>query len=179
MKVEESLNVTFDKSPPPIKLSPLVDDDVGEDEAIKFFTKVVNNNNDEDESIEVDEVVNIKESKNHPLDQFNFTSMILYRMEEVKNKCDGPMPFAMILTRLYNHILQTNPQAIIPLARFTFHKHVMNPLDISRNPTKEKGKRVASPSTSSSSSLSSDDNEAPSFHEFYKELPDNEDLTDA
>ncbi|GJX46244.1 retrovirus-related pol polyprotein from transposon TNT 1-94 [Tanacetum coccineum] len=67
MKVEESLNVTFDESPPPTKLSPLVDDDVGEEEAIKKNTKVVNNNNEEDESIEVDEIVNIKESKNHPL----------------------------------------------------------------------------------------------------------------
>ncbi|GJS69221.1 retrovirus-related pol polyprotein from transposon TNT 1-94 [Tanacetum coccineum] len=35
MKVEESLNVTFDESPPPTKLSPLVDDDVGEVEAIR------------------------------------------------------------------------------------------------------------------------------------------------
>ncbi|GJU08510.1 hypothetical protein Tco_1124940 [Tanacetum coccineum] len=69
MKVEESLNVTFDESPPPTKLSLLVDDDVGEEEAIKKNTKVVNNNNEEDESIEVDEIVNIKESKNHPLDQ--------------------------------------------------------------------------------------------------------------
>ncbi|GJU15166.1 retrovirus-related pol polyprotein from transposon TNT 1-94 [Tanacetum coccineum] len=69
MKVEESLNVTFDESPPPTKLSPLVDDDVGEEEAIKINTKVVNNINEEDESIEVDEIVNIKESKNHPLDQ--------------------------------------------------------------------------------------------------------------
>ncbi|GKE31290.1 retrovirus-related pol polyprotein from transposon TNT 1-94 [Tanacetum coccineum] len=48
----------------------MVDDDVGEEEAIKNNTKVVkSNNNEEDESIEVDEVVNIKESKNHPLDQ--------------------------------------------------------------------------------------------------------------
>ncbi|GJT02234.1 retrovirus-related pol polyprotein from transposon TNT 1-94 [Tanacetum coccineum] len=69
MKVEESLNVTFDESPPPTKLSPLVDDDVGEEEAIKRNTKVVNNINEEDESIEVDKIVNIKESKNHPLDQ--------------------------------------------------------------------------------------------------------------
>ncbi|GJW68659.1 copia protein [Tanacetum coccineum] len=69
MKVEESLNVTFDESPHPTKLSPLVDDDVGEEEAIRKNTKVVNNNNEEDESIEVDEIVNIKESKNHPLDQ--------------------------------------------------------------------------------------------------------------
>nr|GEX71114.1 retrovirus-related Pol polyprotein from transposon TNT 1-94 [Tanacetum cinerariifolium] len=69
MKVKESLNVTFDKSPPPTKFPPLVDDDVGEEEAIRNNTKVVNNNNEEDESIEVDEVVNIKESKNHLLDQ--------------------------------------------------------------------------------------------------------------
>nr|GEX30502.1 reverse transcriptase domain-containing protein [Tanacetum cinerariifolium] len=50
-------------------LSPLVDDDVGKDEAIIKNTKVVNNNNKEDEPIEVDEIVNVKESKNHPLDQ--------------------------------------------------------------------------------------------------------------
>nr|GEU87414.1 retrovirus-related Pol polyprotein from transposon TNT 1-94 [Tanacetum cinerariifolium] len=69
MKVEESLNVTFDESSPPTRLSPLVDDDVGKEEAIRKNTKVVNNNNEEDESIKVDEFVNIKESKNLPLDQ--------------------------------------------------------------------------------------------------------------
>ncbi|GJS73657.1 retrovirus-related pol polyprotein from transposon TNT 1-94 [Tanacetum coccineum] len=63
MKVKESLNMTFDESPPPTKLSPLVDDDVGEEEAIENNTKVVNNNNMDDESIEVERVVNIKESK--------------------------------------------------------------------------------------------------------------------
>ncbi|GKD47987.1 hypothetical protein Tco_1276963 [Tanacetum coccineum] len=67
-RVKESLNVTFDESPPPTKLSPLVDDDVGEEEAIENNIKIVNNNNIKDESIEVDEVVNIKESKNHPLE---------------------------------------------------------------------------------------------------------------
>nr|GEX66644.1 hypothetical protein [Tanacetum cinerariifolium] len=40
MKVKESLNVTFDKSPPPTKLSPLVDDDVGEEEADRKNTKI-------------------------------------------------------------------------------------------------------------------------------------------
>ncbi|GJX03953.1 retrovirus-related pol polyprotein from transposon TNT 1-94 [Tanacetum coccineum] len=52
MKVEESLNVTFDKSSSPTKLSPSVDDDVGEKEDIKNNIKVVNNNNIKDESIE-------------------------------------------------------------------------------------------------------------------------------
>nr|GEW61896.1 reverse transcriptase domain-containing protein [Tanacetum cinerariifolium] len=69
MKVKESLNVTFDESPPPTKLSPLVDDDVGGEQAIINNTKVVNNNNKKDEAIEVDEIVNIKESKDHLLDQ--------------------------------------------------------------------------------------------------------------
>ncbi|GJU39393.1 hypothetical protein Tco_1192350 [Tanacetum coccineum] len=70
--------------------------------------------------------------------KFNFTLMIIYRIEEFINKRKGPMPFAMLLTRLYNHILTTNPQAIIPIARFTNHEHVMDPLDILRNPRKGK-----------------------------------------
>ncbi|GKB56853.1 hypothetical protein Tco_0913039 [Tanacetum coccineum] len=78
-----------------------------------------------------------------------------------------------------NHIFQTTPQAIVPFARFTFHERVMDPLDISRNPSKEKGKRIASPSVTSSPSSLSDDNEAPYFLEFYDELSDNEDLTKA
>ncbi|GJV43434.1 retrovirus-related pol polyprotein from transposon TNT 1-94 [Tanacetum coccineum] len=63
MKVEESLNVTFDESPPPTKLSPLVDDDIDEEEAIENNIKIVNKNNIEDESVEVDEVINIKGNK--------------------------------------------------------------------------------------------------------------------
>ncbi|GJX87757.1 hypothetical protein Tco_0339771 [Tanacetum coccineum] len=77
--------------------------------------------------------------------KFNFTTMILYRMVEVKKNNKSPMPFAMLLSRLYNHILRTNPQAIVSLNRFMFHERVMNPLDISRNPIKKKGKRIASP----------------------------------
>nr|GEZ24920.1 hypothetical protein [Tanacetum cinerariifolium] len=111
--------------------------------------------------------------------KFSFTSMIIYQIEEVIKKRKGLMSFAMLLTRLYNHILDTNPQAIVPIARFTFHKHVMDPLDISRNLSTEKGKKISSPSVISSSSSSSDDNEAPSFLEFYDQLSDSEDLTKA
>nr|GEV06147.1 uncharacterized mitochondrial protein AtMg00810-like [Tanacetum cinerariifolium] len=101
------------------------------------------------------------------------------RNKEVKNKQDGPMPFAMLLTRLYNHILQTNPQAIVPPDRFTFHEHVMDPLNVSKNPSKEKEKKIVSSSVISSSSSSSNDNKAPSFLEFYDKLSDSEDLTKA
>nr|GEX86593.1 retrovirus-related Pol polyprotein from transposon TNT 1-94 [Tanacetum cinerariifolium] len=70
--VKESLNVTFDESPHPIKLSPLVDDDVGEEEAIENYTKVVNNNNEEDELIEVDEFINIKKFEMSMMGGLNF-----------------------------------------------------------------------------------------------------------
>ncbi|GJX81781.1 hypothetical protein Tco_0331262 [Tanacetum coccineum] len=345
MKVKESLNVTFDKSPPPNKLSPLVDEDVGEEEAIENNTKVVNKSNKEDESIEVDEVVNIKESKNHPLEQvmgeiipqlnqkyYQHTKAYLPRIHrskamdekvresyrrlesclfhegrfvtpsfiEVNNmlptfQAIGLESFLTLderprfVTQFYHSLEvkrdeENNPYIEFKLGQFTFkldssqlsrifqtpkaletfytskwsldslddhpnsrffgpkhdlvrknitiprttqtqlqrdpnklhiddirpdlrgwelffrenffctlgnrdhvnacttfmfYERVMNHLDISRNPIKEKGNRVASPSSSSSLSSSSDGNEAPSFLEFYKELSDNEDLTDA
>ncbi|GJS28054.1 hypothetical protein Tco_0488674 [Tanacetum coccineum] len=111
--------------------------------------------------------------------KFNFTSMIIYIMEEVIKKCKGPMPFAMLLTGLFNHILETNPQAIDRPARYTFHECVMDPLDISRNPSKEKGKNIISSPVISSSPSSFNDNKGPSFLEFYDELSDSEDLTKA
>ncbi|GJW25987.1 retrovirus-related pol polyprotein from transposon TNT 1-94 [Tanacetum coccineum] len=67
-KVEESLNVTFDETPPPSKTSPLVDDDLDEDEAIKVTEKKNLENNIVDETLEIEKIVNIKESRNHPLE---------------------------------------------------------------------------------------------------------------
>ncbi|GJU18627.1 retrovirus-related pol polyprotein from transposon TNT 1-94 [Tanacetum coccineum] len=66
-KVKESLNVTFDETPPPSKTSPLVDDDLDEEEAIKVTKKNLENDI-VDETLEIDEIVNIKESRNHPLE---------------------------------------------------------------------------------------------------------------
>nr|GEV73441.1 zf-CCHC domain-containing protein/UBN2 domain-containing protein [Tanacetum cinerariifolium] len=66
-KIEESLNVTFDETPPPSKTSPLVDDDLDEEEAIRATEKKILESVAEDETLEVDEKVNIKESRNHPL----------------------------------------------------------------------------------------------------------------
>nr|GEZ86571.1 retrovirus-related Pol polyprotein from transposon TNT 1-94 [Tanacetum cinerariifolium] len=68
MKVKELLNVTFDETSPPSKTSPLVDDDLDKDEAIKITKKKNLENDIVDETLEIDEIVNIKESKNHPLE---------------------------------------------------------------------------------------------------------------
>nr|GEX23998.1 retrovirus-related Pol polyprotein from transposon TNT 1-94 [Tanacetum cinerariifolium] len=67
-KVKESLNVTFDKTPPPSKTSPLVDDDLDEEQAIKVIEKKNLKNDIVDETLEIDKIVNIKESRNHPLE---------------------------------------------------------------------------------------------------------------
>ncbi|GJR15064.1 putative nucleotidyltransferase, ribonuclease H [Tanacetum coccineum] len=67
-KIEESLNVTFDETPPPSKTSPLVNDDLNEEEAIREIKKKKLENIVEDEKLEIDEIVNIKESRNHPLE---------------------------------------------------------------------------------------------------------------
>nr|GEY16042.1 retrovirus-related Pol polyprotein from transposon TNT 1-94 [Tanacetum cinerariifolium] len=67
-KVKESLKVTFDETHPPSNTSPLVDDDLDEEEAIKI-TKMKNLENDiVNETLEIDKIVNIKESRNHPLE---------------------------------------------------------------------------------------------------------------
>ncbi|GJU63763.1 hypothetical protein Tco_1245598 [Tanacetum coccineum] len=67
MKIEESLNVTFDETPPPSKTSPLVDYDLDEEEAIKVTEKNLENDI-EDETLEIEDAVNIKESRKHPLE---------------------------------------------------------------------------------------------------------------
>ncbi|GJV45362.1 retrovirus-related pol polyprotein from transposon TNT 1-94 [Tanacetum coccineum] len=46
----------------------MVDDDLDEEEAIKVTEKKNLENNIEDETLEIDEIVNIKESRNHPLE---------------------------------------------------------------------------------------------------------------
>ena len=53
-------------SPPPSKTSPLVDDDLDEENAIVKNMKNLDISQ-ESETIEIDETINIKESKGHPL----------------------------------------------------------------------------------------------------------------
>ncbi|GKA50826.1 retrovirus-related pol polyprotein from transposon TNT 1-94, partial [Tanacetum coccineum] len=67
-KIKESLNVTFDETPPPSKTSPLVDDDLDEEESIKVTEKKNLENDIKDKTLEIDEIDNIKESRNHLLE---------------------------------------------------------------------------------------------------------------
>ncbi|GKA08810.1 retrovirus-related pol polyprotein from transposon TNT 1-94 [Tanacetum coccineum] len=64
MRVEESLNVRFDESPPP-KSSPLVDDDILESEIIENQVKDLEIKENEPLN---KEITNIKESKDHPIE---------------------------------------------------------------------------------------------------------------
>ncbi|GJW49487.1 retrovirus-related pol polyprotein from transposon TNT 1-94 [Tanacetum coccineum] len=68
MKLKESLNVTFYETPPPPKASPLEDDDLVEEEAIEVNKTRPLGNDLEDKSSENNEIINIKGSKSHPLE---------------------------------------------------------------------------------------------------------------
>ena len=65
LRVEESLNITFDESPPPSKTSPLVDDDLVESQAMDNQVTIEDNKEEEPTN---KQIVNVKESKSHPLD---------------------------------------------------------------------------------------------------------------
>ncbi|GKA36977.1 retrovirus-related pol polyprotein from transposon TNT 1-94 [Tanacetum coccineum] len=88
-KFKETLNVVFDETPPPSKISPLVDDDLDEEEAIRVTEKknlenVVEDETLEIETLEIDEIVNIKETlTKESLDykpKTKVTSFVLYQL---------------------------------------------------------------------------------------------------
>nr|GEV25122.1 retrovirus-related Pol polyprotein from transposon TNT 1-94 [Tanacetum cinerariifolium] len=68
MTAKQSLNVTFDETPSPPKTSPVDDDDLVEEEAIEVSKTRTLGNDLEDKSLENNEIINIKESKSHPLE---------------------------------------------------------------------------------------------------------------
>ncbi|GJT23148.1 hypothetical protein Tco_0893085 [Tanacetum coccineum] len=67
LKVEESINVTFDESLPKSRTSPLVDDDMIEEQAVQNYDSTQNPNCDLEEIIP--RVENIREISDHPINQ--------------------------------------------------------------------------------------------------------------
>ncbi|GJY12585.1 retrovirus-related pol polyprotein from transposon TNT 1-94 [Tanacetum coccineum] len=108
-KIEESLNVTFDETPPPSKTSPLVDDNLDEEEVIKVTEKKNLENDIEDETLEIDEIVNIKESRNHPLE--NVIGILNQRTlrSQAQNQIPQPRNMTIIGTkRVFRNKLDEN-----------------------------------------------------------------------
>ncbi|GJX72003.1 retrovirus-related pol polyprotein from transposon TNT 1-94 [Tanacetum coccineum] len=68
MKVEESLNMTFVETPPLPKTSHLEDDDLVVEESNKVNETTLLGNDVKVKLLENDEIINIKESKSHPLE---------------------------------------------------------------------------------------------------------------
>ncbi|GJS45772.1 hypothetical protein Tco_0595893 [Tanacetum coccineum] len=82
MKVEESLNVTFNETPPPPKTLPLEDDELDKEEAIEVGKTKSIGNDLEDISLENNQIVNIKESKTHPLENVIDNAKISFKYDE-------------------------------------------------------------------------------------------------
>ncbi|GJT20386.1 retrovirus-related pol polyprotein from transposon TNT 1-94 [Tanacetum coccineum] len=101
MKVEESLNVTFNESPPLPKTSPLEEDDLVKEEAIKVSENKLLGNDVEDEGLENNEIVNIKESKSHPLDNVigNLNQRTLRSQAQDKKLVPNPKSMTVIGTK--------------------------------------------------------------------------------
>ncbi|GJZ53278.1 retrovirus-related pol polyprotein from transposon TNT 1-94 [Tanacetum coccineum] len=81
-------NVTFDETLPPSKTSPLVDADLDGEKEIKVTEKKNLEKDIEDETLEIDEIVNIKESRNHQLENnvngaLTNDSWIVFMQEEL------------------------------------------------------------------------------------------------
>ncbi|GJS99103.1 zf-CCHC domain-containing protein [Tanacetum coccineum] len=187
--VGESLNVTFDETPPPSKTSPLVDDDLDEEEVIKVTKKKNLENDIEDENLEVDEIVNIKKSKNHPLDnvignlnqrtlrwkldhvsaclchmlycivtstRYNIAFFVAKRMELVTRQGELILPYSMLLTRLFDHVMSNFPE--LSNDRYVLNDRVMYPLapQHERKTRKDYGTKRGRHSTFASSSSAFD-----------------------
>ncbi|GJR62992.1 hypothetical protein Tco_1505154 [Tanacetum coccineum] len=112
-------------------------------------------------------------------------SQIAVPVQDQREEESLGIPITLLKKRLFHEgrivtpsfIAENNMLPFFQAIGSSIHEHVMDPLDISRNPSTEKGKKIASPLVISSSSSSSDDNEVPSFLEFYDELSESEDLT--
>ncbi|GJR28634.1 hypothetical protein Tco_1104866 [Tanacetum coccineum] len=213
------------KTPPPSKTSPLVDDDLEKEEAIKVAENKILENDIEDETLEIDEVVNIKESRNHPLENvignlnqrtlrrfyvdpiralavfvhswdvvnilvleetnrscyihyrsrirhqdhvfaclchmlycietstpYNLAFFILKRMKKTRNKPNELLPYGMLLTRLFKHVVSIFPELAID--HYLSYDRVMHPFApyYERKTRSDHGKKIPCDSNASSSS---------------------------
>nr|GEU30007.1 copia protein [Tanacetum cinerariifolium] len=85
-KVKESLNVTFDETPPPSNTSPLVDDDLDEEEAIKVTKKKNLENDIEDEALEINKIARLVAQGYNQQDGIDYdeTYAPVARLESIK-----------------------------------------------------------------------------------------------
>nr|GEW06929.1 hypothetical protein [Tanacetum cinerariifolium] len=117
--IQQSLNVTFDETPPPSKTSPLVDDEFDEEEAIKFTEKKNIENDIEDETLEFDKIVNIKKSKNHPLDKSNSVCFILTIEPENVNEALKDESWIVVMHEELNQFIANDVWELVPYHKST------------------------------------------------------------
>ncbi|GKA34420.1 retrovirus-related pol polyprotein from transposon TNT 1-94 [Tanacetum coccineum] len=83
MKIKESLNVTFDETPPPYKTSPLVDDDLDEEEAIKVIKKKSLENDIEGETLDLTKLVTQGYNQQEGIN-YDETYALVARLESIR-----------------------------------------------------------------------------------------------
>ncbi|GJZ31590.1 retrovirus-related pol polyprotein from transposon TNT 1-94 [Tanacetum coccineum] len=136
MKIKESLNMTFDETPPPSKTSPMVDDNLDEEEAIKVIENKNLENDIDDETLKVDEIVNIKEFKNHQLEnvignlnqrnlrsqaqnQSNFFCFISYIEPTNVNEALKDESWIIVMKKELNQLIANDVWELVPYPKST------------------------------------------------------------
>ncbi|GJW04537.1 hypothetical protein Tco_1563393 [Tanacetum coccineum] len=63
--------------------------------------------------------------------KFNLTYYIAHKIESVKNRVDCPLPYGLLLTRIYKHVLVKYPKLFRPRfeLHFILHYHVMSSIN--------------------------------------------------
>ncbi|GJX39292.1 hypothetical protein Tco_0252595 [Tanacetum coccineum] len=151
--------MTFDETPSPSKTSPLVDDDLDEEEAIKVTEKKNLEKDIEDETLEIDKIDHVLACLYYMLyyvpisEKFNLAFYMAKRMEWVTKQSMLILPYGMLLTRLFKFVTSESPELLNE--SYVLYDRVMNPLTAQqeRKTRKDYGTRRGRHSTSFSSAF--------------------------
>ncbi|GJW27378.1 hypothetical protein Tco_0044253 [Tanacetum coccineum] len=104
--------------------------------------------------------------------KLNLAYYIMHKIKSVKNRVDCPLPYGLLLTRLYKHVLARHPKLFRPYSKlhFILHYRVMN--SINRKNGKEKAKNEEEKSLMSNSpSLAKSTNQStPLLGDYQREV---------
>ncbi|GJZ39157.1 hypothetical protein Tco_0585720 [Tanacetum coccineum] len=95
--------------------------------------------------------------------KFNLAYYIALKIEKVKNREDCPLPYGLLLTRLYRHVLAKHPKLFRPHSKlhFVLHFRVMNSINAKTEKGKAKDKEAKAQLPNSPSSAESTNQSSP------------------
>ncbi|GJW57654.1 hypothetical protein Tco_0104385 [Tanacetum coccineum] len=108
--------------------------------------------------------------------EFNLAYYIAHKIENVKNRVDCPLPYGLLLTRLYKYILARHPKLFHPHSKLQFilHYRMMNSINGKNGKKKAKDKETKPTISHSPSSKESTNQSTSLLGSYQQELLANE-----